>query len=341
VRVEPFALPLDRPLATAAGRIDRREGLLVRANVDGVSGVGEATPLAGWTESLEACRAALERVAGRPPERALGSLDADAVPAARHGLALAVLDARARAGGRPLYRHLGGTPRERVPVNATVGDGPPVETAAAVADAVDAGFPAVKVKVGARPLRDDLDRIERARARAPDVELRADANGAWDRETARRAFDSLADHGVAYVEQPLPAADLVGHAALRDGPVGVAVDEGVRDQGVGAVLDAAAADVLVVKPMALGGLDRARGAAVRARAAGVVPVVTTTVDAVYARTAAVHLAASLPDLPACGLATADRLDADLASDPAPVAGGTVRVPHGKGNVDGRGVTDGA
>ena len=82
--------------------------------------------------------------------------------------------------------------------------------------------------------------------------------------------------------------------------------------------------------MALGGVDRAREAARRARAVGVEVVVTTTIDAVVARTAAVHLAASLPDVPACGLATAELLADDLAPDPAPVENGRVRVPQNPG-----------
>jgi len=83
--------------------------------------------------------------------------------------------------------------------------------------------------------------------------------------------------------------------------------------------------------MALGGVDRARQAALEAREAGVEPVVTTTIDAVVARTAALHLAASVPDLPACGLATADRLAEDLAPDPAPVEDGRMAVPDAPGH----------
>jgi len=330
VRLEPFALDLARPLATAAGRIDRREGVVVRVSVDGVTGVGEAAPLSGWTESLPDCRAALRRVADRPPGRALGGLDAEATPAARHGLSLAVLDARARAADRSLARHLGGGPRDRVPVNATVGDGAPDATADAVREAVAAGFDCVKLKVGARPLPADVERVDRARAAAPGAALRADANGVWDRSTAGRALEAFADYGIDYVEQPLPAGDLDGHRDLRGGAVGVALDEGIAEHGIRAVLDAGAVDAAILKPMVLGGPDIARRVAVAARRVGVTPVVTTTVDAVYARTGAVHLAASLPEPPACGLATADRLAADLAPDPAPVEEGVVRVPDGAG-----------
>lgn len=332
MNVESFSLPLADPLETADGRLDRREGFLVRVTVDGTEGVGEATPLSGWTEPLGDCEAALRSV--EDPEAALESDALAETPAARHGVSLAVLDARSRAADRPLYRHLGGRERvERVPANATVGDGSPDETASAAAAAVEAGFDAVKVKVGARTPADDVERLEAVRERCPGVELRADANGAWERETAERTLSRLSPLDVAFVEQPLPAADLSGHADLRRVvDVDVALDEGVVEHGVRGVLEAGAADAVVCKPMALGGVDVARNVAHRAREAGVESVVTTTVDGSLARAAAVHLAASLPDVRACGVATGDRLATDLRSGVAPVRDGSALVPQGKGNV---------
>ncbi|MFB6155165.1 MAG: mandelate racemase/muconate lactonizing enzyme family protein [Haloferacaceae archaeon] len=339
IRLAPFSLALSAPLSTARGEIREREGTLVGVELDGHRGVGESTPLPEWTESRESCRAALESVADEDPEAAQAALDARAdVPAARHGLALAVADARARAAGVSLAAHLGtvggfgADPAARVPVNATVGDGSVPETAAAADRAVAAGFDCLKVKVGAGDLDRDAARLRAVRDAVGDgVALRADANGGWNRSTAARALDSLADVGLAYVEQPLPAADLAGHAALRrDHDVPVAVDESLRTAGVDAVLEADAADVLVLKPMVLGGPDRALDAARRARDAGAEAVVTTTVDAAVARTGAVHVAAAVPDVPPCGLATGELLAEDVDSDPVPVEGGTVAVPEGPG-----------
>lgn len=342
--VEAFSLPLARPLETATGSLESREGFLVTVEAAGERGLGEATPLPGWTESLEDCRTALAAV--EDPEVALesGSQSFADRPAARHAVSLALADARARADEEPLYRHLGcGERIETVPVNATVGDGSPEETAREVGNAVAAGFPAVKVKVGARTVAADVERLRTARERlnADEPDLRVDANGAWTREQARTALDALSDLDVAYVEQPLPADDLAGHRELRDHRdasadgedvgVGIAIDEGVAVHGVEAVLAADAADCLVCKPMVRGGPDCARRAALQARQAGLDAVVTTTVDGAIARAGAVHVAASIQDLPACGLATGDRLAADLLDDPAPVVDGSAHVPQGPGN----------
>jgi o-succinylbenzoate synthase len=336
VELEPFSLRLDRPLDTASGSIDSRQGYLVRVECGGEPGFGEASPLPGWTESLDECATALEAAREGAEhhgyDATLDSLDPRETPAARHGIALAVADARSRSAGEPLYRYLGGDRHvESVPVNATVGDGTVASTVDDAERAVGDGYDCLKLKVGARSLAADRERVGAVADACPDATLRADANGSWDRETARRALRAFGDC-VDYVEQPLSAEDLAGHAALRGGPVDVALDESLGTFDVDRILTAEAADVVVLKPMALGGVDLARSAALEARAAGLRPVVTTTIDAVYARTAALHVAASIAPGPACGLATADRLAEDLASDPAPVVRGDMLVPEGKGNV---------
>ena len=353
MRIRHFSVGLTAPLATARGEITEREGILVEVGPDddgaSATGVGEATPLPGWTESRSACESALRGVRdedGCLVDGALDRLDRE-TPAARHGLALALADAAARGEGLSLAERLAAerdlpTPAESAPVNATVGDADPETTAAAAARAVDAGFDCLKIKVGARSLDADVERLRAVRdAVGSEVALRADANGAWNPSTAREALDRLAPLDLAYVEQPLPADDLDGAAALRDRrndptdasgdpTLPIALDESLSRYGLDALLDADAADVVVLKPMALGGPDRALAAASAARAAGVEPVITTTIDAVVARTAAVHVAAAIPDVAPCGLATAALLDDDLAPDPCPVADGAISVPDGPG-----------
>lgn len=325
-----FSLALASPLATAAGKIDRREGIALRIG-ENPPGIGEATPLAGWTESFEACRAALSGVSESDPRTALDGLDGR--PAARHGLSLALADHRARRAGVPLYRHLGGRRRvDRLVVNATVGDGSIEETVEAATNAVDTGFGTIKCKVGARSIEADLERVRAVRdAVDSDVALRLDANGAWNRREAEDALSTLADCGIEYVEQPLPADDLAGHRALVGGAVPIALDEtlaGRDPEGIEALADAA--DVLVLKPIALGGPDRAVALGRRMRARGLDVVVTTTVDGVIARVGAIHVAAALGIERACGLATADLLAEDVGLDPAPVRGGTIVVPQAPG-----------
>jgi L-alanine-DL-glutamate epimerase-like enolase superfamily enzyme len=88
-----------------------------------------------------------------------------------------------------------------------------------------AGLQAVKVKVGGRPIAEDVERVSAVRdAVGPGVELMVDANQLWDLPTARRAVAALAPLGLHWLEEPLPADDLPAHANLRaavDVPIAV------------------------------------------------------------------------------------------------------------------------
>jgi o-succinylbenzoate synthase len=343
MNVDRFALELTAPLATARGTIDCREGFLVTVAVNGQRGVGEATPLPGWTESLADCRKALD---GAPDDAsaALDGLDPASTPAARHGIESAVLDARGRARAVPAYRLLAGSgtavgaggadPPDRVdhvPVNATLGDAAVEPLVDAAERAVDDGFACLKCKVGAGSLERDVERLRAVRdAVGEGVALRADANGAWDLATAERAVEAVADLGCSLLEQPLPADELDAHARLRDRGVRIALDEGALHYSPAAIAAADAADAIVCKPMALGGPMRASEVARRARERGLTRIVSTTIDAAVGRAAAVHVAAAIPAVEPCGLATADRLQADVAPDPAPIEDGAARVPQGGG-----------
>ncbi|ELZ24340.1 chloromuconate cycloisomerase [Halosimplex carlsbadense 2-9-1] len=334
--IDPFSLPLESPLATAAGEISERSGFLVRYDHRGERGVGEATPLPGWTESLDECETGLERAldagAGGAHSAGLLEFDADEIPAARHGFATALLDADARADGIPLYRWFDDSRTVRsVPVNATVGDGDPETTVEHANEAVEDGFDCLKCKVGARSVDEDIERVRAVREAVGDrVTLRLDANGGWSRAEAERAIERVEPLDVAYVEQPVAADDLAGLADLRGNGVDIAVDEGLVEHSMAEVFAADAADVAILKPMVLGGPGNAQTLALRARDRGIEPVVTTTVDAVVARTAAVHVAAAIPDVAPCGLATAEMLATDLADDPAPVSDGRIAVPQDSG-----------
>lgn len=329
-----FRLPLGRPLETPDGAIEHREGFLVRLGDDPI-GIGEATPLPGATESLAACRATLEEWID--PAEEMESVDAlppmASTPAARHGLELALLDRSARAAATPLYRHLGSDRRiSAVAATASVDDGAVEATVAESRAAVAEGFRSLTVQVGAQSVDEDIDRLRAVReAVGKHVELRVDANASWSEEEAATAIEECEALGVSLLEQPLGAGDLAGHARLRGHGVPIALDETLGEHDIEAVVSADAADVLVLKPMVLGGVRRSRDLARQARAAGLDVVVSTTVDAVVARTAAVHLAGALDVDRACELATADRLAQDVGSDPAAVVDGAVSVPQGAGH----------
>lgn len=327
-----FELPLSHPLETAAGTIETRRGVAIRWRTADTLGVGTAEPLPGWTESYDRCVSELQDVMRTSANGEL-SLDAidETMPATRHGVHLARADAAARKEEQSLADALEGNGPKDVPACGLIGAIPPGRARRRATRLATAGYPAIKCKVG-----DDLDldvaRIEVIRrAVGPDVELRADANRGWNVEAAREALSRLADFDVSYVEEPIRDPTPARIRRVSESEVGIAVDESINADGDDVETWAALADVVIVKPMALGGIDRARALARRARQHGLSVVISNTVDSVVARTAAVHLAASTAEPMAAGLATADRLERDLAADPAPIRCGYHTIPETPGN----------
>ena len=349
-RLTPFRLRLRRPLATAHGGLRVREGILVRLDTDaGLAGHGEATPLASFGhEPLARAREALDAGArallGRDPRELDGSLDtvqrhADDAPAARAALDCALHDLAARCLTVPLavlLRTCAGTsgpPRASVPTSALLTGATPEEAARSARGAAAQGFRTLKLKLGTATPADDLSRASAVRhAAGPDVALRLDANGAWDEATASHALALLARIDPAYVEQPVASHDLDALQRIRaESPVPVAADESVRDlHSAREILRRKAADVLIVKPAAVGGLRAARRIAAEAHAAGVDVVVTDFLDSGVGGTAALQLAASLPGPPlAAGVASSDLFERDLVCA-GRRAGGDRRLPREPG-----------
>ncbi len=218
--------------------------------------------------------------------------------------------------------------RQAVPVNALVPAVGP-ETAGRLAiEAADAGITTVKVKVGGGSLDEDADRVAAVRAGlGPAGRIRLDANGAWDLDGAVTAIGRLAAFDLELVEQPVVDLDDLARVRRRVS-VPVGADESVRNLGdARRLVTLEAADVIVVKVQALGGV---RAALRVVEAAGVPAIVSSLYETSVGLAAGLALAAALPDLPyACGLGTAGLLAGDVVADPLiPEAGRlTVRRPE--------------
>lgn len=342
--VTPIRLALAVPLETARGALRAREGAVLSLRAaTGATGWGEALPLPGFgLETAREANRALERLAaglvGSAPADLGAALDT-ALPftgrakSARAAADAALHDLAARETGVDVASLLGPERRQRVAVSALVrGD----DADAAGADArraVGRGFRTLKLKLLAGELARDEERVAAVRASAgAETKLRLDANGAWKEATAFEAVARLARYDIELLEQPVAPADIAALGRVRAAsPIPIAADEAVCDEDAAArLLDAGAADLLVVKPAALGGLRAAGRIARRAQRAGVDVVVTSFLDSSLGIATALHLAASLPDSPfAAGLATAELLRDDLAP-PFAALGGAMALPRGCG-----------
>ena len=195
---------------------------------DGVSGYGEAAPIERYDESATSALAflqeasellgddpfALEAIEARLRERP-GEL------AAKAGIDAALHDLCGKLVGMPVWRLLG-LERAGPPTSFTIWLGDPDDMARR-AERVRGRFKRLKLKIGGR---DGLD-VERVRAvrGVSEVPLQVDVNEAWSLDQALEALPQLAELGVEYCEQPLPAGDPGGAELKRSSPLPIYVDE--------------------------------------------------------------------------------------------------------------------
>lgn len=210
--------------------------------------------------------------------------------------------------------------RDRIPVNATLPAVAPDQVAAVLARF--GSFSTVKIKVaepGQTPGQ-DVDRIVEVRKLYPEAKIRLDANGGWSPELSFSFIKALAGQGIEleYLEQPCKTIDELARLrqmiAESSFNVPIAADESVRKASDPMlVVEAEAADILVLKAAPLGGIGRAMEIA---RGAGLPVVVSSALDSSVGISMGAHLAATLPDLRFdCGLATASLLAGDVTRQP--------------------------
>ena len=130
---------------------------------------------------------------------------------------IALWDMKAKRAGLPLAKLLG-THRDSVQCYNTSGGflHTPLDQVLKNVEAARAsGIGGIKIKVGQPDMATDLKRVAAVREVLGDkFPLMVDANQQWDRPAAQRACRALEAFNLVWIEEPLDAYDIEGHAAL-------------------------------------------------------------------------------------------------------------------------------
>ncbi|MBM7118614.1 dipeptide epimerase [Archangium primigenium] len=326
--VRVLELPLRHAWTIARGTSTSKRNVLVELRAEGVVARGEAAPNVRYGESAETVTQALDALApalaGDPWHfRVLSERVDAALPgnhAAKAALDIALYDLAGKRLGVPLHRMLGLDPAAMPLTSFSIGIDDPAALARKVEEA--APYPVLKVKLGAKDVRETFGAVRAATTKV----VRVDANEAWSREEALAHIEWLATQGVELVEQPLPAADVEGAKWLRErSPLPLVADEALM----------MASDVprlaegyhgINVKLQKCGGIREALRIIETARACGLKVMIGCMVETSVGIAAAAHLGP-----------LADWLDLDgnllLSRDPFqghPVVDGRIRLGTGAG-----------
>ena len=213
--------------------------------------------------------------------------------------------------------------RSAVKVNGTI----PATNDKNVIDSLIASYKGVKtykVKVGDN-LSEDIVRLARIRSLGRDIKIRIDVNGLWSvKDALTNLYAFYEEIGpFEYVEQPCATLDELRELkASIHIPLKIAVDEAVRKaKDPFAINLEGAADLVMLKVQPLGGIARAHKIAEHHK---LPVVVSSALESAVGIGHGIRLAGALPTLDfACGLATGQLLESDIAQ--IPIEGGKMRV----------------
>jgi L-alanine-DL-glutamate epimerase-like enolase superfamily enzyme len=149
-------------------------------------------------------------------------------------LEASLLDLAAKASDQPVHRFLGAK-REAVRAYYSSGFWPSVPLDVMLKTAqrvIDAGYRAIKVRVGGLSRDDNVRRLTALReAVGPDVEIMLDAGRRLDTDSAIALGQALAPLSIGWLEEPIAGDDHAANAAIAAAiPMPVALGESVFSQ---------------------------------------------------------------------------------------------------------------
>jgi mandelate racemase len=269
VKARPVNARLERPIRTAVGTIPSAPLVLIdvltEEGVTGNSYVFAYTPLA-----LGPLARLVEEIGGETGGKSIVPFERmrefnrrfrllgwqGLVGMAVSGVDMAFWDALGKAAGWPVVRLLGGEPR---PIMAYDSFGV-LDLKAdqlAIARSLENGFRGVKIKIGDGDVERDVATVaEVRRLIGPEIALMVDYNQSLNPIEARKRIERLAGYDIHWVEEPVPAEDVEGHARVRmESPVRIQTGENwwfPRDMARS--IAAGASDFAMLDIMKIGGV---------------------------------------------------------------------------------------
>ncbi|OLE31972.1 MAG: mandelate racemase [Alphaproteobacteria bacterium 13_1_20CM_3_64_12] len=187
------------------------------------------------------------------------------------GLDMAFWDALGRAACQPLSVLLGGSSR---PIRAydSYGAIDPVADEKDLRRSLDQGFRGIKIKGGDGDLDNDERVVKAVRGLiGPDIALMLDFNQSLNPSEASRRIDRLAPYDLHWIEEPVAAENLAGHAKVRaTSPTSIQSGENWWfPRGFAEAIASGASDFIMPDLMKVGGVTGWLRVAAQAEAASI------------------------------------------------------------------------
>lgn len=345
-------IPLVKPyhLSKVYGTITHSDVVLLKIETsEGIIGWGEADPggmkFTGDTpESVMASirAGALDFLKGVELEGWISSgKNQDRKGSLSAACDVAIHDALARQKGIPVWELLGQKVRDEIDLLWPTSSGTAEEDLAVIEEYAAKGFNTYMLKMGDRPIADEITRVRDVLAGLPDgVRIMLDANQGWTQDEANQLFAVSNDLPLILIEQPLAADDLEGLRKLRENyQLPVSVDESLQTpDSAKSVLENDAADIFSVKISKNGGLQSSLKIGKMVADKGKKILMNSMIELGVTQCASLHLGCVFKNLVNCGHAYMStlRISDDVTDFSSWIERGTARLQDAPGlgiNVD--------
>jgi len=339
----PVALPLKTPMKMAGETVATANNLIVRIEAADTVGWGEAASAPTMTGDTQGGLVAAVRDHLAPM---LVGKDARQWPTLRPALhralagnggahsavELAMLDLIGRASGKRLIDLVAKPRREAVKPMWLLGNKTADEDVAEAHARQREGFEFFKLKIGVKPLAQEIAIAHAVRAALPKTPLCADANCGLTLAAARTYVAKTRKAGLLFVEQPLAYDDIDGLKKLtRATKVPIGIDEGIHSLADITAHARAGAGGISLKLIKLGGITAALEAGRLCQRLGLsVNIAAKIAESSISSAAALHLACGVPKADWGVSLTHFYLAEDVVWRPLPLANGLVTLPSGPG-----------
>jgi L-alanine-DL-glutamate epimerase-like enolase superfamily enzyme len=328
---------------TASYSADSVQALFVTIATDaGLTGIGASSVMpkenTTFEPGIQALSAATRQsFTGREPLAIVGlmnQLDYSVAGYLRHKVAveIALYDLTGKIQNASVATLLGGRRRQAIPILKMLGMGTAEWMANRAAQFVSQGYRHLKVKLGSGP-EIDYERFSAIRKTVgAEVTLTADFNGAYDASTAIKVIDRISADGLSMVEQPVPAVDIAGMAAVTRAvkPIVLADQSVDTPEDVQKIARSGAAKAVSIKLLKLGGIQKSLAVVKACEEAGLSCHVGGTGTSRLVEAAQAHFISATPAiLVPSEIAEFEELDGDLVKG-FEVVDGAIQVPQGPG-----------
>lgn len=185
------------------------------------------------------------------------------MPALRFCYEMALLDLE-NGGHKLLYDTDFVNEQKGIAINGLVWMGAKTFMLDQIKSKIKEGYSCIKIKIAAIDFKEECDLLHfiRSEFSQDDIEIRVDANGGFDIESAHEKLKRLSDYKIHSIEQPIATNQWEAMASLcEESYVDIALDEELigltRPSSQKKMLDTIHPQYIILKPSLLGGLSEA------------------------------------------------------------------------------------